>query len=184
MLAAENRGAAGDAVLQPGVVDGGRPGEDRVATLERFVALRTDAVNQVDAALAVLDDSVAFDPTTESIPTSGGVALPVDVERVVKRGRTTGVTRGSISAIEVDNVVVGFAAGNLGFDGQIEMAGEGTVLFSKGGDSGSLVIDDGTGDGVGLLFAGSDQGGPNGVGVTYANPLRAVFEGLAVAGLW
>lgn len=32
--------------------------------------------------------------------------------------------------------------------------------------------------GVALLFAGSDQGGSNGQGLTYGNPLRAVFDAL------
>lgn len=34
--------------------------------------------------------------------------------------------------------------------------------------------------GVALLFAGSDQGGANGQGLTYANPLRSVLDALKV----
>jgi hypothetical protein len=33
---------------------------------------------------------------------------------------------------------------------------------------------------VGLLFAGSDQGGANGQGLTYANPIRLVLDALKV----
>ena len=51
--------------------------------------------------------------------------------------------------------------------------------FSQGGDSGSLIVDADR-RAVGLLFAGSDQGGSNGKGLTYANPLRAVLEALKV----
>jgi hypothetical protein len=45
-------------------------------------------------------------------------------------------------------------------------------------------VNEPNGEAVGLLFAGSDQGGPQGTGVTYANPLDVVFQRLAVAGLW
>jgi hypothetical protein len=184
VLADENRGAVGDEILQPGVLDGGQAGADRIASLERFVALDAAGVNHVDAALAILDEGVEFEPTIEQIATTGELASVEDVEHVVKRGRTTGRTRGVITAIEVDNVVVRFSTGRLRFDNQIEMAGSNATVFSKGGDSGSLIVDEPTGDAVALLFAGSDQGGPQGTGVTYASPLEVVFERLAVAGLW
>ncbi len=184
VLADENRGAPGDEILQPGVLDGGRSGTDRVAALERFVAIDASQLNLVDAALALLDDSVEFDPEVEGIATSGDLASLEQVERVRKRGRTTGLTRGVVTAIEVDNAVVRFSTGVMRFDNQIEISGTDSELFSKGGDSGSLIVDESTGDAVGLLFAGSDQGGPQGAGVTYANPLAVVFEQLAVAGLW
>lgn len=184
VLADENRGAVGDEILQPGALDGGQSGLDRIASLERFVALDPGSVNYVDAALAVLEAGVAFESSIEQVITSGALAKVEDVERVVKRGRTTGLTRGVVTAIEVDNVVVRFSTGNLRFDNQIEVAGTDGVVFSKGGDSGSLIIDEPTGDAVGLLFAGSDQGGPHGTGVTYANPLGVVLQHLPVTGLW
>jgi hypothetical protein len=184
VLADENRGATGDEILQPGALDGGRTGTDRIGALEQFIALDPTAVNSVDAALAVLDDGVDFDPAIEAIPTTGALAEIEAVESVVKRGRTTGLTRGAVTAIEVDNVVVRFSMGVLRFDNQIEVAGAERAVFSKGGDSGSLIVDEPSGDAVGLLFAGSDQGGPRGAGVTYANPLAVVFDRLAVAGLW
>jgi hypothetical protein len=184
VLADENRGSAGDEILQPGVIDGGETGTDRIGTLERFVALDPNGVNHVDAALAILDVQIEFDPTLEAISTSSRLADVEEVKQVIKRGRTTQLTRGAITAIEVDNVVVRFSTGPMRFDGQIEIASPDAGGFSRGGDSGSLIIDEPTGDGVGLLFAGSDQGGPHGSGVTYANPLAVVFERLAVIGLW
>lgn len=184
VLADENRGAVGDEILQPGVLDGGQSGTDRIASLERFVALDPAGVNYADAAIAALDDGVEFDASIEAITTTGGVVSAEDVELVVKRGRTTGLTHGLVTAIEVDNVVVRFSTGNLRFDNQVEIASADTTVFSRGGDSGSLIVDESSGDAVGLLFAGSDQGGPQGTGVTYANPLDAVFQRLAVAGLW
>ena len=40
---------------------------------------------------------------------------------VKKLGRTTGVTKGKVSAIEVDKVVVDHDLGSLSFDNQIEI---------------------------------------------------------------
>ncbi len=67
----------------------------------------------------------------------------------------------------------------LRFDNQIEIEGSGTKTFSDGGDSGSLIFNEDN-EGVGLLFAGGDSGGTNGMGLTYANPLRTVLDSLKV----
>ena len=98
---------------------------------------------------------------------------------VAKLGRTTGLTRGRVTAFEMDNVVVGYDIGNVRFDDQVEIEGAGDGPFSDGGDSGSLIVGRDK-RGVALLFAGSDQGGANGQGLTYANPLRAVLDALKV----
>jgi hypothetical protein len=85
-----------------------------------------------------------------------------------------------VTAFELDNVIVGFPQlGNLRFDQQIEIEGEGEEAFAAGGDSGSLIV---AGDqrAVALLFAASDTGGNNGKGLTYANPIRALLDALGV----
>lgn len=97
---------------------------------------------------------------------------------VWKLGRTTGHTRGSVSAIEVDHVTVDYDGTFHTFDGQLEVTGR-TRPFSKAGDSGALVVDEAH-RGVGLLFAGSDRGGLLGIGVSYANPLQTVLDLLGV----
>ncbi len=51
VLADENAGAVGDAIIQPGSFDGGAPPADTIATLKRFVML-TATGNTVDAAIA------------------------------------------------------------------------------------------------------------------------------------
>jgi hypothetical protein len=47
--------------------------------------------------------------------------------------------------------------------------------FSAAGDSGSLIVGRDR-RAVALLFAGSDQGGANGRGLTYANPIHSVLQ--------
>ena len=96
-----------------------------------------------------------------------------------KLGRTTGLTRGHVTAFELDNVIVGYDFGNARFDNQIEIEGAGSGPFSDGGDSGSLIVGSEK-RGVALLFAGGDQGGTNGKGLTYANPLKVVLDALKV----
>ena len=51
--------------------------------------------------------------------------------------------------------------------------------FSAGGDSGSLIVGADR-RAVALLFAGSDQGGANGQGLTYANPIYTVLDRLKI----
>ncbi|MBD5785831.1 hypothetical protein IF650_06515 [Cellulosimicrobium terreum] len=167
----------GDVVLQPGPADGGRAPADRVGTLAALVPLVAGETQTVDAALALLDD-----PEVDATYPVGQVtqtARAIGDEAVGKVGRTTGVTAGRVTAIELDDVVVGYGdeLGALRFDDQVEVESTGTGPFSRGGDSGSLVYRE---DGValGLLFAGSETGGSNGSGLTYCNPIDTVLEKL------
>ncbi|MDT0274933.1 hypothetical protein [Blastococcus goldschmidtiae] len=178
VLAASDAATLGDAVLQPGPADGGVPG-DRVATLTAFPRFRTDRPNLVDAAVAVLDDGVPTEPgRLPGGPLSGLVPHSLDIElddTVEKVGRTTGHTRGLVTAVEVDAVAVQFDEVVHRFDDQLEIAGL-TGGFSAGGDSGSVIWRSRDRAPVALLFAGSATGGPQGSGVTFANPLATVLQ--------
>jgi hypothetical protein len=183
VLANENRGRRGDWVLQPGPFDHGHNGRDAVATLERSVRLRpAGATNRLDCAVALLSPGIPF--TAASLTDMGRLAglggTANDGEPVVKIGRTTGLRHGRVTAFELDNVIAGYDSGDLRFDDQIEIEGTGpSAHFSAGGDSGSLIVNGGH-QAIGLLFAGSDNGGTDGHGLAYANPLRAVLNALRV----
>ncbi|SEE16623.1 hypothetical protein [Jiangella alba] len=179
VLADSGRAAAGDVVMQPGVADGGSAAADRIGILDGVVALDPVAPNLVDAATARLDDDVEVSAQYPVGALAGWVAVTDDVE-VEKAGRTTGVTRGRVSAIEIDGISVQYPTGVIDFDDQIEVTGGGPEGFSSGGDSGSLVYRPDTREAVGLLFAGSDTGGPDGQGLTYCNPIGAVLDRLGV----
>lgn len=179
VLANEDRCRKGDAVLQPGRLDGGRHKLDRVARLRWWQRL-TPLVNLVDAATAELLPDVGHDGNR--IPISARRVLapfcgaPVDIgQHVFKLGRTTDLTRGRLSAFEIDNLVVAYDSGNLRFDNQIEVEAAGRDPFSDGGDSGSLVVGP-DGVAVGLLFAGTESGGYRELGVTYLNPIDIVLK--------
>ena len=182
VLANENDASIGDPILQPGPFDGGQNPADKVGALTQFVPLNFTAVNTVDCAIAALDDGIAFDSKNLDFlgQLSGVRTSPVDVgDLVAKVGRTTGVTHGKVTAIELDNVTVGYDNGNATFNGQIEIEGTGTLPFSSGGDSGSVVVDQDN-LAAALLFAGGETGGSNGMGLTYANPIGTVLQALSI----
>lgn len=176
VLVAGGAASVGDPILQPGPADGGSSA-DRVATLTASGGF-TGGRNLVDAAVAALDPGVAFDPTgypggpLAAIVTGGDEVDPE--ETVEKVGRTTGHTRGRITAVEVDGVAVQYDDAVHTFDGQIEVEGLGGA-FSAGGDSGSVVWRSRDRAPLALLFAGSEVGGSQGGGVTFASPLATVL---------
>lgn len=152
VLADTNRGRLGDPILQPGPCDGGVDPADTVAILERFepiaFGLDDDAYNLVDAAVArpVAGRQVTPSVIGSFIPQGVGQAFLGD--RVLKAGRTTGVTRGRVIAVNA-TVLVWFPEGPARFRHQIL-----TTAMSAGGDSGSLLMDRYL-SAVGLIFAGS-----------------------------
>jgi hypothetical protein len=167
-------------------VDGGTAIVDRVGALTSFVPIDVEGVNVVDCAVAAIDDEIDWSFATFEL--YGGLTrvfeLADDFPAVAKFGRTTGHTVGTVTAFELDNVRVQYDTGVVRFDGQIEVAGTEEASFSAPGDSGSLVVtaptDESGAAAVGLLFAGSQSGGPSGHGLTYVNPIVAVLAALDV----
>lgn len=186
VLANENMAQAGDVILQRARSDGGRSPAQNSGTLKRWIPLVVrPARNFVDAAIAAVDAAAIY-PTLlrgggsdASDQHLRGLAAVQGAESVFKLGRTTGKTQGRVTAIELDDVVVGYGIGRLRFNNIIEIESLGPATFCQGGDSGSLIVNEHM-EGVALLFAGSDLGGHNGLGVTYANPLVDVLEQLKV----
>lgn len=174
----------GDALLAPGPADGGAA-SDRVGTLLATVPLQVDGVNAADVAVGLLDDPARAAPNAVTGGRLRGVLDPAALGelvagrrgplRVGKTGRTTGTTRGRVTAVEVDGVRVGYgAAGRFAFDDCVEVAGEGAP-FSRPGDSGSVVHTLDRRLAVGLLFCGSATGGPGGHGVSYASGITTAL---------
>jgi hypothetical protein len=186
VLADENRAVPDALVIQPGVVDGGTVADDTVGALASFVPIDLTGTNLVDCAVATVDEAVGWSLATFDVygGLTGLLEIGEEFPAVAKFGRTSGHTIGAVTAIELDNVLVGYDSGVVRFDDQIEVAGTEDGPFSSPGDSGSLVITD-VADAygaaaVGLLFAGSETGGPSGHGLTYVNPIAAVLAALDV----
>src|SRR5439155_25101942 len=95
---------------------------------------------------------------------------------VEKSGRTSGLTRSSISALNAtisvayDNECAGGAAFTKTFTGQIVISNKGQ-RFLKSGDSGSLMVENVNTNprAVGLLYAGSSTS-------AIANPIGPVLQ--------
>jgi hypothetical protein len=185
VLADVNAGSPGDPVVQPGPDDRTPSKATMVGVLDRFVPISFSRSNTVDCAVAQLfEDIEFFVGWTEAVPgrVRGTRKLTVDdLDRpVFKAGRTTGVTEGRITAIDVDRLRVDM--GEPGhprvaiFSDQFEVQGDGR-MFSDGGDSGSLIVD-GSRRAVGLLFAGGED--DDGNDLTFANHVDSVLAKLGV----
>ncbi len=157
-LALANKAKIGDAITQPGSLDGGTK-SDRVGSLHSFVNLTT-MNNVADAAIASVDDDVF--PDSFAIPAIGrlrGHWLEKTPEAtfVMKVGRSTGFTMGQITANRLLGIPVRFNRRSVRwFDEVIEVQSRDRP-FSLPGDSGALVVD-GDQYAVGLLFAQSKDG--------------------------
>jgi hypothetical protein len=123
--------------------------------------------NRLDAALVRPLNAGMLDPSIIDVGAPPlGFSSPTLGMKIVKSGRTTGVTEGLITQLDV-TVDVRYGERTARFVNQI-MA----TPFSKPGDSGSLVLDFER-KGVGLLFSGSDQ-------ISVINPLAMVLSALKV----
>jgi hypothetical protein len=196
VLALEDLGVAasgnsGDAILQPGLIDNScsASGASTVANLSQFYNLENGTGTPADAAIALVVNG-NVDPagtilqlggsTNGNQPTDGpphaGSGLPPSIgESVAKSGRSTGLTCASVTATHVSTTVEYQKGCGMGATFTVHYndaitIGDGT--FSAEGDSGSLVVDTGTADGVGLLFAGSDTD-------SVANPIADVLAQMA-----
>lgn len=184
VLANVNDARIGDEILQPGPADGGRLREaDIVAHLSKFVPISFTRRNAVDCAIAKVKEGVSV--IADRIhglgefrgPREEDVEIHMDVQKL---GRTTGRTKGRISAVALDDVSVDMETGIAVFDNQIEIEStHPTKPFCLGGDSGSVIFDSDN-RAAALLFAGSEEGGAGNLGLTFANPIAAVISALGI----
>ncbi|GBC71185.1 hypothetical protein HRbin02_00964 [Candidatus Calditenuaceae archaeon HR02] len=171
VLANSNNARIGDPIYQPGPYDGGNP-NDTIATLWTWTFLNPNGINYVDAALARPINIQDVSPDIFYIGKVRGVGMPTLSLHVKKSGRTTGLTRGVIVILRAYVKVNYLSLGHLTFDDQIVIQPGG---FSKGGDSGSLVVDENN-RAIGVLFAGSDI-------FSLANPINRVMQELNIASI-
>lgn len=206
VLAKSDHAAVGDAIVQPGLIDnnctpnGVGPGTVPVATLSAWVPLKSAQTN-VDAAIAqVASRTVAGDGSIlelgtrqadgtltaapPGISSSGGHGETASLDlRVAKSGRTTGLTCGGVSAVDLDVAVDYFSDcaetkpyTTKMFTNQVGLSGD---RLSDAGDSGALVVNAGNAEPVGLFFAGGTDAA--GVGQGVANPAGDVLNELGAA---
>lgn len=168
----DKRAKKGDPILQPGPLDGGTVKKDTIARLCRFVPLKDKCKNRVDAAVAKPLKRSCIIPFILGVGRVNGTVLPRIGMCVQKSGRTTCLTQGRIRCIDV-LIQVDYDGRLITFKNQIMVENlRESEIFSRGGDSGSLVLDK-ENRAVGLLFAGSDD-------YTLVNPINPVLDLLKV----
>jgi hypothetical protein len=178
VLALQNEAPLGSTILQPGRYDTNCATNlgDAVATLSKFEPIKFGGANNtVDAAIAVITTAGTVDnkttPAGYGTPDSDPVAAQVN-QLVQKCGRTTGCTKGTVSAISA-TINVNYGTGIARFVNQVVITGR-RGPFSKAGDSGSLIVtDNAAANPVALLFAGGQT-------TTIGNPIGAVLQAMGV----
>ena len=143
----------GDKIVYPGPADGGASPADLVASLAFVHPFDTSGafVNRVDAALAEIaaarlsDVNLAIAKAVNPL----GTVLPKRDMKVVKIGRTTGQTTGKVIDVNFRFALTYPGVGKVAYIDQVLCS-----RYTDGGDSGSIVVDSGSGKIVGLHFAG------------------------------
>jgi hypothetical protein len=203
VLARSDQATVGDTIVQPGLIDnnctpnGDGTGTVPVAALTAWLPLRSLQTN-VDAAIAQVashtvdpagsilelglrqpDGSLGAAPP--GVSSTGGKGENATLQlRVAKSGRTTGLTCGRVSAIDLD-VAVDYYRDcaetkpylTKTFTSQIAVTGD---RFGDAGDSGSLLVDAANAEPVGLFFAGGIDA--SGVSHGIASPAPDVLNAL------
>ena len=178
VLAGINTANIGDPIIQPGDADGGSDPGDRIATLAAYQTIDFNGgTNTMDAAIA-LSSTANFATATPEDGYGDPSAVTASAfigQGVQKYGRTTGLQLGDVTATDVSVDVCYIAFGDFCFE-EARFAGQISIspgAFSAPGDSGSLVVTQGTIQPVGLLFAGGD-------GLTIASPIDPILQRFGV----
>jgi len=145
----DSAGQMGNDILQPAVLDGGTEAVGRLAYIH---PVNMDGTNVLDLAYCIPLAPDEITPELHAVSAVRGVAEPdidMDVEKV---GRTTGHTTGSILSLDATiNVFEPSLGRKATFIRQLM-----TDCEIRPGDSGSILLEQGTGMMVGLCFACGD----------------------------
>jgi hypothetical protein len=181
VYARENDAPIGSRVLQPGLYDTqcSFSASDVIGTLTDFqpIIFSDTANNMMDAAIALSSPSNlgnATPPGGYGTPRSAHtVGRPAVGWNVQKYGRTTALTRGTVSAVNA-TVLIAYGSGTARFVDQVIV--DSRKPMTKSGDSGSLIVRDPERNPVALLFAADSSGK-----FTIANRIDLVLSRFGVA---
>lgn len=185
VLAREGDAVAGENIEQPGAC-GANPLV--VAHLTQFSSLQPDPSNTDSAIAQIIPGMVDTSGTIFSLggtatgntadngaPHAGSGIAPSSGMQVAKSGGTTGLTCSSIDAVGVTTTISYQKKCDTGTTFTVTYTNQVSVLggtFSAFGDSGSLIVSQGSADPVALLYAGSDTD-------TVGNPIGDVLAAMA-----
>lgn len=181
-------------IYQPAVQDHPNFDNDNiVAELSKYAPIAQTAPNEIDAAIAILNDENQLGGNVvpngftfggrEIEPLPKGYEIPKGTI-VYKIGRTTGLTSGELSGLSFDLVTVSIGKKPYNFNNVIEISWlESSKPFSKQGDSGSIAFieDNDKLYAIGMVFAaGRKKIGKDYVGITLLCTLKDILRRLKV----
>ena len=149
------------------------------STLPPFVP-----IGFTDAAICTITRSASA--AIADIGPVNGTAIPRLHDRVMKRGRTTGLTHGIVNAVNVRRGGQNGLQTALLIDQiEIRLDPSQSTFFSERGDSGSLIVKEDTHEIVGMLWAGStDRSGVADGLFGYACKIDNVEAELGISLFW
>jgi endonuclease G len=174
VLAGASAAAPGEEILQPGKFDGGT---DVVATLTR---MQLDGA--MDAAVATLDGSRSHTRDILGLGTITGIEDATLGMQVVKSGRTTAITEGVVDGVSMSVSINYGDPGVVAFNDQVRIVPRPPwpsidYEVSKGGDSGSVWMNQASNKAIGLHFAGETTPAPTAENAI-CSPMQRIAEAM------
>ena len=203
VLANSNDAQAGDAILQPGPLDGGRVPDDQIATLADFIPLQfpttegggscagcsTSTLNVTSAAFRQPTRFQTVMPQAADNLVDCALAGPLNLEdlsnEIIDIGSIAGVAEATLGmAIKKNGRTTEFTTGEIlqvDVTVNVDYREAGVARFTdqllatpmSAGGDSGSAVLNDNNEIVGLLFAGSDSS-------TLINPIQAVFSALGV----
>lgn len=172
VFAKSGKGKVGDIIVYPGLLDNTGK-KQQIGVLSHILPFQVgdDFLNRIDAALAEIHEDALenLDFSIRGAQAPFETIAPVRGMKIVTRGRTSGNTQGEIQDVHFSIVVPYHGIGKVGFIDQVKCTN-----YSKGGDSGAVIVDRASKKIVGLHFAGSGA-------ASIFNPIGEVTKALKFA---
>src|ERR1051326_8670807 len=172
VMCVDSQWHTGDTMTQPSRLDSGNCPTDIVGTLQNAVLSE-----KVDCAVSNVESRNVICSVVDIGELAGTAAAELN-RHVRKRGRTTGLTHGTVETLDLTvEIDYGDGLGRVRLTQQIGIRVDASQssMIGTHGDSGSIVVNDSQ-QVVGLYFAGSEDGA---FGI--ANPIQEVLTALNVS---
>lgn len=175
VLARQNNARIGEQIVQPGRADTRGIPTEAIAILSAYKPVSFTQNNTIDAAIARYTGYHSYSMVQQAFSPSQVISTARAGQGVMKMGRTTGLTYGTVQSTNV-TIKVDFDGQTAVFANQIYIKGN-AGDFLQAGDSGSLLVTQDGAHPVGLLFAGGE-------GSAFANPIKPILDyfGVTLAG--
>jgi hypothetical protein len=175
VIARQNNARIGEQIVQPGRADTRGIPTEAVAILSAFKPVSFTQNNNFDAAIARYTGYHSYTMVQQAFSPSQITSTARAGQSVMKMGRTTGLTYGTVQSTNV-TIKVDFDGETAVFTDQIYIKGT-AGDFLQAGDSGSLLVTQDGAHPIGLLFAGGE-------GSAFANPIKPILNyfGVTIAG--